>query len=154
MRKIFKSTAICAALMSASFYASAELDKKGVDKSEKYSITQSDIKAVPELSDNVSVQAGSLSMRCLVDTPAWDLWGTGYCFSTGSARTATAYFQIDNAPSNYTVIWSDTRCSGTSLSCALPIRQYQTIKLDATVLNNSNNTFEQTSATAHYEGLF
>jgi len=155
MRKIVKNTALCAALMSVSFFATAEMNKQGADKSANYSITQSDINSIPELRDNINVQAtGSLSMSCFVDTPAYDNLTQGYCFSAGAARTTTAYFLINNAPSNYTVIWSDSRCNSASLSCILPIRQYQTINLSATVLNNSNNTFAKTSARAEYEGLF
>jgi hypothetical protein len=115
-------------------------------------ITAADLKAVPELQQAQQTMSSSgASMRCLVDTPAWDYWGSPECFSAGFARSATAYFQIDNGPSNYTVYWSDSRCSSSSLSCVLPISAMRSITLTANVLNHSNNTFATVSATAYYE---
>ncbi len=114
--------------------------------------------ALPELADDDAKsnqnRSGSAAMKCYVDTPAFDLFTFGYCSNAGVARTTTAVFRIDNVPSNFTIIWSDSRCSSTNRTCFLPIRQYQTITLNATVLNNSNNTFSTTSATANYEGFF
>jgi hypothetical protein len=153
MNKLIKSGIVLAATLSVSFFASADSMKKQNAASDRFSITASDIKSVPELADTKQVFASSPSMKCLVDTPAWDMWGTGTCFSSGFARTTSAYFQIDNAPSNYTVYWSDSRCSSSSLTCVLPIRTYQRITLSATVLNHSNNTFSTTSAKAIYEGM-
>jgi hypothetical protein len=155
MNKLIKSGIVLAATFSVSLFATADSMKKQSGSSNQFSISASDIKSVPELGDSKQVSAASSasSMKCLVDTPAWDNWGVGRCFSAGFARTTSAYFQIDNAPSNYTVYWSDSRCSSSSLSCVLPIRTYQRITLNATVLNNSNNTFTTTSATAMYEGM-
>ncbi len=121
---------------------------------EDNSITSADLKASPELQASDTPSAtGAASIKCLVDTPKWDRWGSPNCFSAGFARTTTAFFQIDNAPSNYTVYWSDSRCSSTSTSCALPIRTYQSITINATVLDNSNNTFVTLQSRANYEGM-
>ncbi|NVJ50907.1 MAG: hypothetical protein HWE13_10905 [Gammaproteobacteria bacterium] len=112
---------------------------------------------VPEVEEALNapqIQSLTASMKCLVDTPAWDNWGSPNCFSAGFARTTTAFFQIDGGPSsNYRVYWSDSRCSSSSKSCSLPIRQYQTLRLSADVLDLSNNTFSTVQATAHYEGF-
>ncbi len=110
---------------------------------------------VPELQGAEVYAAGSpAKMKCLVDTPAWDSWGYGNCFSVGFARTTTAFFQIDGGPSNnFIVYWSDSRCSQSSKSCSLPIMQYRSVNLSAHILDLSNNTFESTSATAMYEGF-
>ena len=129
---------------------------KKLAKKDDYSITASDYKAAPELlQQSQTIQAASASpkMRCLVDTPAWDYWGSPFCASAGFARYTTAYFQIDNMPSNYIVDWSDDRCNSSSSSCSLPIRNYQTITLTARVLNEDNNTYTTTTATANYEGM-
>ena len=129
----------------------------GKDKQDKelYQITEKDIAASPELSDENLKRAASTSasMRCLVDTPAWDRWGSPRCWSVGAARTATAFFSIQNTPTNYEIIWSDSRCSSNSKSCALPIFNYQSITVSATVKNTANNTYVDVQATAHYEGL-
>jgi len=155
MKKSIKSTILFAAVMSISVFANAETKNKDDNKTNLYTITKSDIKSVPELSEGNQIVASSTNptMKCLVDTPAWDSWGTSYCFSAGFARSATAYFQIDNMPSNFTVYWSDSRCGLTSSSCALSIVNYQQITLSATVLNHSTGTFSTTSSTAHYEGM-
>ena len=110
--------------------------------------------ALPELSQPAEqIRSSSASMSCFVDTPAFDQFTTGFCFSVGTAFMTTAVFRIDNPPSNFTILWSDSRCSSNSLTCFLPIRHFQTITLSATVLNNSNNTFVNTSATARYESF-
>ena len=126
----------------ATFAAENDLDKQRL------------LAAIPEIADN-SVQTKSVvpAMKCLVDTPAWDNWGYGHCFSVGWARSTTAYFTIDNVPSNFTIIWSNSSCNSQSRSCELTIFQYQSKTLSATVLDNSNNTFTTTTATAHYEGF-
>ncbi|WP_196141188.1 hypothetical protein [Aliikangiella sp. G2MR2-5] len=154
MKKVIKS--LVASALVFSFTGITYAGSLNVSKSDNdFGISAKDLKNVPELSETSSFVSTSsaTSMRCLVDTPAWDRWGSPRCFSAGMARYATAYFQITDAPSNYTVYWSDSRCSSTSLSCSLPIRTYQTINLSATVLNNSNSTFVKVSASAHYEGL-
>ncbi|PWK51904.1 hypothetical protein [Pleionea mediterranea] len=107
---------------------------------------------IPEMQGANKATSGSATMKCLVDTPAWDNWGYGRCFSVGHARSTTAYFQIEGGPSNFRVYWSDSRCSQNSKSCSLPIYQYQSINLTADVLDLSNNSFSSVSATAHYEG--
>ncbi len=110
----------------------------------------------PELNDDAATVSSlaSTSMKCFVDTPAYDQYRTGSCFAAGSSRTTTAVFKIDGVPSNFRIYWSDSRCSQTSSTCMLPISWYQTISLSADVLDLTNNTFSSTSATAHYEGLF
>jgi len=113
--------------------------------------------AMPEFAQDKDqiLKSGSIPrMKCFVDTPAFDNYSYNACFSVGGARTTTAVFKVDNVPSNFTILWSDSRCSSTSTFCLLPIRQYQSIVLNATVLNNANNTFSNTTATAWYEGFF
>ncbi len=112
-------------------------------------------KAMPELnSPPVATKSSNAVMKCYVDTPAFDVPTVGNCFSVGWAVTTSAVFSIDNAPSSYTVLWSDSSCSSSSLYCVVPIRQYQSKTISATVLDHSDNTFSQTQATAHYEGFF
>ncbi len=110
--------------------------------------------SLPEL-DQASNQtrSSSPSMSCFVDTPAFDIFTTGWCDNSGTARTTTAVFRVDNPPSNFTILWSNGSCNSSSTTCFLPIRQYQTITLNATVLNNDNSTFTTTGATASYEGF-
>ncbi len=99
------------------------------------------------------IEASSPRMKCFVDTPAWDEYRYGGCFSAGWARTTSAVFKIDNVPSNFKIYWSNSACSSSSSTCTLPIRQYNNITLSADVLDLSNNTFSSTSAKAHYEGF-
>lgn len=101
----------------------------------------------------VTASTGNPRMKCLVDTPAWDQWGYSFCYSSGYSTYATAYFTIENLPSNFTVYWSDSRCSQNSGTCSVPIRQYQQITMTADVLDRDTNTFVTTSSTAHYEGM-
>ncbi len=113
--------------------------------------------AMPELADDVqkpteSSFSAAVRMKCYVDTPAYDQFRYGNCFSAGFARTTTAVFRVDNVPAGSTIIWSNSNCSASS-TCFVPIRQYQTINVSATVLK-PNGTYEVTSATAHYEGMF
>ncbi|MCF6300208.1 MAG: hypothetical protein L3J52_03680 [Proteobacteria bacterium] len=113
--------------------------------------------AMPEFAqdkDQTLKFSSNPKMKCFVDTPAWDNYRYGFCLSIGWAFTTTALFKIDNVPSDFTILWSDSRCSSTRTSCTLPISQYQSIVLNATVLNNANNTFSNTTATASYEGMF
>lgn len=113
---------------------------------------------VPELKDSSpqtqATTASATSMSCLVDTINYDQWGSPQCLSTGTETFATAFFRIDNPPSNFTILWSDSRCDSSKTLCSVPIRMFTNITMDATVLDNSNNTFVQVSATAWYEGLF
>ncbi|MCW8877525.1 MAG: hypothetical protein OQK04_05765 [Kangiellaceae bacterium] len=158
MKNKMKTLIVASAALSLTGLVQAEdlTVSKKTSKKDDYSISAADYKATPELLDQAKISMAASSspkMKCLVDTPAWDLWGSPFCFSAGFARSTTAYFQIDNMPSNYTVNWSDSRCSSTSRTCALPIRTYQSISLSATVLNHGNNTFTQTSSTAEYEGM-
>lgn len=113
------------------------------------------MKAIPELAEelqNVN-KSGSSSMKCLVDTPAFDQFNTGFCFGASFANITTAVFMINNPPANYTILWSNSSCSSQSTYCSVPIRQYDSVNMSATVLNNANNTFTTTSATAYYEGF-
>lgn len=110
---------------------------------------------VPELNDpSPQTKSSATGMSCLVDTPSYDQWGSPTCISVGNSVYATAFFRIDNPPSNSTIFWSDSRCDSSATTCSVPIRMYTTITMDATVLDHSDNTFDQVSATAWYEGLF
>ncbi len=113
------------------------------------------MRAIPELAQELQTanRSGAASMKCLVDTPAFDQFNTGFCFGASFANLATAVFVIDNAPSNFTILWSNSSCSAQSTYCSVPIRQYDSVNMSATVLNNANNTFTTTSATAYYEGF-
>ncbi|MCO7224183.1 hypothetical protein [Pleionea sp. CnH1-48] len=96
----------------------------------------------------------STSMKCYVDTAAFDHFSNGFCFAASWNRTTTAVFRIDGGPStNFRIYWSDSRCSQTSKTCMLPISWYQRINLSADILDLSNGTFSSASATAMYEGL-
>lgn len=122
-------------------------------------VTEQDLKALPELrDDSLSSDLTILAtprMKCFVDTPAYDLFTYNRCFGVGSARTTTAVFKIDGGPSsNYSIIWSNSRCSRTSKTCFLPISQGRTIRLNATILDFNTSRFYQVSATARYDGLF
>lgn len=112
--------------------------------------------ALPEIADDDAkvdeVRSGAL-MKCFVDTPAFDNFTSPFCFSNGTAFTTSAVFRIDGEPSNFTILWSDSSCSSSSDTCVLPIRQFETINLSATILDNNNNTFANVSATARYEGF-
>ena len=110
-----------------------------------------------ELADDVQTisSVSSARMKCLVDTPAYDIYRFGHCFSVGSSRTTKAVFTIDGGPSsNYRVYWSNSSCSQTSKTCMVDIRWYQRITMSADILDLSNGTFTSTSATARYEGYF
>lgn len=96
---------------------------------------------------------GGTFMDCIVDTINYDITGNP-CFSSGTETFASAFFTIHNLPSNYTIIWSDSRCSQTHFVCVLPIRMFRTLHVSATVLNNDNGTFTNVSADAYYEGFF
>lgn len=112
---------------------------------------------VPELAEDKSTEQNRVSaprMKCFVDTPAFDNFSFGFCASVASPFSTTAFFRIDNVPSNFTIIWSDSRCNSSSRDCLLPISIFQTINLSATVLNNSTGTFSTTSASALYENFF
>lgn len=112
----------------------------------------------PELNDQAPSAVSTLAsttMKCFVDTPAYDHYRINVCFAAGHSRTTTAVFAIDGGPStNYKVYWSDSRCSQSSKTCMLPIRWYETITLSADVLDLSSGTFSSSSASATYEGYF
>lgn len=104
---------------------------------------------------NTNGEQTGASMKCFVDTQAYDKYRSGHCYSVGNSRTATAVFKIDGGPdSNFRVHWSDKRCSKTSKNCFLPISWFHSITVSADVLDLSNGTFISTSATAEYEGYF
>ncbi len=113
--------------------------------------------ALPELADDIknpSVnKSAAVRMKCFVDTPAYDLFRYDACFSVGAARTTTAVFRVDNVPAGSSILWSDSNCTANNNTCFVPIRQYQTKNVSATVLK-PDGTYSTTSATAHYEGLF
>lgn len=113
--------------------------------------------ALPELADDLkntsADKSGAIRMKCYVDTPAYDHFTYDQCFSMGNARTTTAVFNIENVPAGSTILWSDSSCSNSSTWCLVPIRQYQSKNVSATVLK-PNGTYSTTSATAYYEGFF
>lgn len=115
------------------------------------------LQALPEVADDLvsldSIRASTPRMKCFVDTFAFDLFSFGFCANNGTPRTTTAVFRIDSPPSNFTILWSDSRCDSSRDTCFLPIRHFQQINLSATVLNNANNTFSTTSASALYESF-
>ena len=122
-----------------------------VSASAERPIVFEELEASPQLS---SANISGEYMECYVDTPAWDEFRKGWCFSVGVARTTSAVFRIQGGPSsNFHIYWSDSRCSATSKTCVVPIRQYQNITMTADVLNKNNNTFFTVSAKAHYEGF-
>jgi|GEM_PF-4628003 len=156
MNKLTKFGLVMGALISVSSVAvAAKKADIAIDVTNDYSITAADVAASPELNEStVFAKSSSVSMKCLVDTPKWDRWGSPRCFSGSTSFYATAYFSIDNLPSNYTVYWSDTsNCSSNAGSCSVRIRSGQTITMSATVLDHSNNTFSTTTAYASYENL-
>lgn len=155
MNKLLGSLVVAGLLTTGMAQANSlsSKEKTNSNANDEYSITKRDIAASPELAEESLMRSSSTSMRCLVDTPRWDQWGSPYCMSVGFARNATAFFQIQNPPANYQIIWSDSRCNSGSVSCALPIRTYQQISLSATVLNTTNNTYVTVQASAQYEGM-
>ncbi|MCF6300491.1 MAG: hypothetical protein L3J52_05170 [Proteobacteria bacterium] len=114
-----------------------------------------DMKALPELADDlqntISNKSASPRMQCYIDTAAYDLFSDN-CAAFGFVHTTSAVFRIDSVPSNFTIMWSNSRCNSQSAWCVLPISLYQQIDLSATVLNHSNNTFSTVSSTAEYIG--
>jgi len=92
-------------------------------------------------------------MDCIVDTINYDITGNP-CFSSSTETFASAFFTVHNLPADYTIIWSDNRCSQTSPVCVLPIKMFRSLQVSATVLNNDAGTFTNVSATAWYEGFF
>lgn len=120
-------------------------------------VDEKDLLSLPELVDSIesqnsAVRAGNIRMKCYVDTPAYDHFTYGSCFTGGYAPVTLAVFFIDNVPAGSQVIWSNGSCTANSNYCMLPIRTYGTVSLNATVLK-PNGTYSQTSATAYYEGL-
>ncbi len=115
------------------------------------------LKALPELADdlesNNANKSSATQMKCYVDTLAYDLFTYNYCFSAAWPRTTTAVFAIDNVPAGSTINWSNSNCNANNSVCFVPIRQYQSITVNATVLK-PNGTYSSVSATAEYEGLF
>lgn len=134
----------------------ASLATSALSAQEARSLEQAEadkLMALPELSEPAVTTSSTSIMRCFVDTPALDPWTSPLCFSSGTAFTTSAVFQITNPPSNFTVFWSDSRCNSSFSGCTLPIHQFQQITLDATVLDHDTSTFFQVSATARYEGF-
>jgi len=115
------------------------------------------LKALPEAADDLDNspmnKSSAIRMKCFVDTPAYDLYTYDFCASAGAARTTTAAFKIDNVPAGSTISWSNSHCHSNNSLCLVPIRQYRTITVSATVLK-PNGTYTTVSATAEYEGLF
>lgn len=117
--------------------------------------TESLLELFPELQEPTlnNDNRASRGMSCLIDTPAFDFFVPNFCIATASAPATLAFFRIDGAPANFRVLWSDSRCSPNRTSCVLTIFQRQPITMNATVLDLSNNTFFNASATALYEGF-
>ena len=114
------------------------------------------LKAMPELAEdskNPVMTKAAPRMKCYVDTPAFDVFTYNFCFSVGNARTTTAVFRVDNVTPGAQILWSDSNCTNNQSTCFVPISWYQSKTVTATVLN-PNGTFNQTSATAEYEGFF
>lgn len=115
------------------------------------------LRALPEAADDLdngaSNKSTAIRMKCYVDTPAYDLYTHDFCISAGAARTTTAVFKIDNVPAGSSIIWSNSHCQANNSLCFVPIRQYRSITVNATVLK-PNGSYSSVSATAEYEGLF
>jgi len=146
-RTLIASSAMALMLLAGSSQAADELN------SQSNEVMNQSFPELLETKGPVDTRASG-GMSCFVDTPAFDVFTAGACFSIGFAPSTTAVFRITNRPSNFRVIWSDNRCNQNSDTCFLPISFFQTINLSATVLNLSNNTFFTASATANYEGFF
>jgi|GEM_PF-3806668 len=114
------------------------------------------LRAMPELADDLDKsttnKSATVLMKCYVDTPAYDYFNNNICFSSGFARTTTAVFKVDNAPAGSGIIWSNGNCTANNSTCFVPIRQYQSVNVSATVLK-PNGTYSIVNATAHYEGM-
>ena len=98
-------------------------------------------------------KSSAIRMKCFVDTPAYDVYTYDFCASAAAARTTTAVFKIDNVPAGSTISWSNSHCQSNNSLCFVPIRQFRSITVNATVLK-PNGTYTTVSATAEYEGLF
>lgn len=139
--------------LSLTIFSTASADNEVMSLETLERISQN----IPELLDDQSkgdIRSSGTRMKCYVDTPAYDNFTYGNCVSFGYPTTTTAVFRVDNVPSNFTIIWSDSRCNSSSRDCFLPISHFQTINLSATALDNSNNTFTTTSASASYHGYY
>ncbi|MEW5248547.1 hypothetical protein [Microbulbifer discodermiae] len=121
------------------------------------SLSISGISNAQEVRDSNSAEvlgAGSPLMECFVDTALYDEYATPICWGLETRPdrlTTNANFRIRNVPSDFTILWSDDRCSSDRNVCILRIRVYRPITLEAVVLDNSNGTFTSVSATAFYE---
>jgi len=150
MKKQWLTLGAVSAFCCAGLTANAEeaFDQEGFDLA---------LKALPELAEDlknpVNTRSAAPRMKCYVDTIAFDVFTYGYCFNVGNPRTTTAVFRVDNVPSGAQILWSNSNCTNNQSTCFVPISQYQSITVTATVLN-PNGTFNQTSATAEYEGFF
>lgn len=103
--------------------------------------------------------ANSAQMECMVDTAAYDQWGTGHCFSfeyTLDTASNVAIWRLKNVTKTISsVIWSDktTGCSTSATQCSKAIRPYRTHTGTATILY-TDNTWEVVSAVAEFETGF
>lgn len=110
-----------------------------------------------EYADDASVFASSTPvLSCFVDTPAYDQFTQGGCFSVwfGGPITTTAVFQVFNisSPGNYDFNWSIGSCSGEQ--CVTNIRAYRPLTVSVTVTENATGQSWNLSATAEYERGF
>ncbi len=152
MKNKLKTIAAISSLCVASAFSQAMA--KELTEQEDFELA---LKALPEVADDLEngpmQKSTAIKMKCYVDTPAYDLYTYNYCASVGAARTTTAVFKVDNVPAGSTINWTNNNCSSNNSLCFVPIRQYQTITVSATVLK-PNGTYSTVSATAEYEGLF
>jgi len=113
------------------------------------------LEALPELNDelnNAEVDRSAvIRIKCYVDTPAYDVFSYNHCFSSGSAYTTTAVFNLENVPAGSVVIWSHPNCSASSTWCNFPISQYHTVNVSATILK-PDSTWSIVEGSARYEG--
>ncbi len=146
---LLKLTAISALCMTGLF---TNITAKELTEEQDYELT---LKALPELADDIKNsslnKSAAIRMKCYVDTAAYDLYTYDFCFSAALPRTTSAVFSIDNVPAGSTVIWSNSSCNSSSF-CIIPIRHYQPLSVNATVLK-PNGTYSTVSATAYYEGF-
>jgi len=113
------------------------------------------LKLFPEMYEPAAndEQFASGGMSCLVETIGFDIYEANGCFADSPRPSTLAFFRIDGAPSNFRVLWSDSRCNPNRTICSVPIFPLRPVTMSATVLNLSNNTFFTASATARYEGF-
>ena len=122
-------------------------------------VTDEQILANWDEAQAITQSAGSIYPRgmCFVDTPAWDNYSYERCGAAGSARTTSMVCTVDGSTlGNFSVNWSDSRCSSSSKTCMLPIRWGETIALSGTLVDHAigGGIGYNFSCTGSYFGLF